>query len=78
MFDIFRTAGIKHQNADALSRLLTSEENNSPLEDEFPLFAINTMHNLGDTHICVIVNTKDDVTPLDCNNTGVLLDTPPI
>lgn len=77
-FDVVHRARITHQASEALSRLLTSGEGNTSLEDDLPPFTIDTILNLGDTYICGIDTTKDDSILLDNNDTGVLLDASPV
>lgn len=66
-----------HRATDALLRLPTSWDDNTPLEDQLQLFALDMMHNLADTHICVIGATSDKVIPLGNDITGATLDMPP-
>lgn len=54
VFDVVYIDGIKHQAADALSHLLTIGKGKTPPEDDLMLLAIDTMHNLGNTHHSMI------------------------
>lgn len=64
---------IKHQAADALSHSLASEENNTTLEYDLPLLAMEAAHDLADTHIYVIDTNINDINPMDGNHTEVAL-----
>lgn len=72
-FHIIFRAGIKQRAADALSRLSTTEEDTKPLEDNFPILAIDENYNLGETQTCVIDITKDDFIQMENENEGPLL-----
>lgn len=76
-FDIFCRAGIEHQAAEAFSRLPTTEEDDTPLEDDLPLLATDTIENHCDTQICVVDTTKTDDVPVEYNNSDVALYTRP-
>lgn len=66
-------AAVKHQTPDTLS----SGEDSTPLEDDLHLPTIDTMHKLRGSQICVEDTSKNDVVPLNYDNLGVPLDTPP-
>lgn len=75
-FNVVHRAEIRKQALEALSRFPTSREDNTPLEDNLPLFTLDKMQNLGDKHLRE-ETTKGNVVPLDNNRTGMLVDTPP-
>jgi len=63
-FDVVHRPGIKHQAADALSRLNTQGEDEEPLEDEVPTLLIATEAVEADEHeVCVIFPAEDDELP---------------
>lgn len=45
-FDVEHRAGFKHQAADALLRLITTGQDESSLEDDLPLYAIDSHDSL--------------------------------
>lgn len=75
---VWRTSQSSHQALSckhALS-LSISVEDNTQFEDDLPLFTIDKTHNLGDTPICVIEITKNDVVVIDNDKNAVWFDTP--
>lgn len=76
-FEEVHIADNRYWAADALSRIRTSGEGNTPFKGDLLLLAIVTMHNLGDTEIFVVDTFKDDVIPLQNDDTEVSLDTTP-
>lgn len=48
-FDVVHCAGVKHQTADALSRLSTDGTVNIPLEHELPALVIANSEKMNDT-----------------------------
>lgn len=70
--EVVHRAGIRHQAADALSRVPATandktplEDDNTPVKNDLPLLAIVAMHNLADTHIFVIDTNEEDIMLLD-------------
>lgn len=66
-----------HKATDALSRLSTTGEDNTPLKGDLLLLAIDSMPDLGSKQICVIDTSKGDVLPLENDSMEVPRDTPP-
>lgn len=46
--DVVHRVGIKHQPADAVSQLLTQEEDNTSLEDELSMFTVGRANAFAD------------------------------
>lgn len=75
VLNVVHRAGIKHQAVDALSRVPTCGEDNTPIHEDLPLRPVEVIYNLGDTHICVTETTKNDVIPLDSDIAEIFFDT---
>lgn len=71
-FDVVHRAGIKHQSADALSRLTTSGNDDTTLDDGIPVMILE---NGGTSDGRVCYECDDDETPTDAFGI-MMIDTP--